>query len=223
MRILVIQTAFIGDVILATSIIESLHQNSPDSKIDFLLRKGNESLLKNHPHLNKILIFDKKNGKYRNLINLIIDIRKNKYDLVINIQRFFTTGLITALSGSKKTIGFKKNPLSIFFTHRIAHNISKNDDFVHETERNLDLLKPIFSVTYSKPKLYPSSEDFHIIPDLEYICLAPGSVWKTKQWPIEKWIELCDNIPEKYHIYIIGSKDDSSVANKIISATNKIK
>ena len=49
MKILIIQTAFIGDVILATAVAEKLHQQYPDAQIDFVLRKGNEALLSNHP------------------------------------------------------------------------------------------------------------------------------------------------------------------------------
>ena len=55
-KFLIIQTAFIGDVILATPVIEKLHQYFPESKIDFLLRKGNENLLTNHPYLNALII-----------------------------------------------------------------------------------------------------------------------------------------------------------------------
>ena len=61
-KILVIQTAFIGDVILATAVIEQLNKYYPEVKLDFLLRKGNESLLKDHPFLNELIIWDKKNG-----------------------------------------------------------------------------------------------------------------------------------------------------------------
>ena len=60
MRILIIQTAFIGDVILATPVIEKLYKFFPNSKIDFLLREGNQGLLENHPHISKVLIWNKK-------------------------------------------------------------------------------------------------------------------------------------------------------------------
>ena len=64
---LIIQTAFIGDVILATPVIEKLHQYYPEARIDFLLRKGNKELLTGHPYVNNLLVWDKKNNKYRNL------------------------------------------------------------------------------------------------------------------------------------------------------------
>ena len=67
-KILVIQTAFIGDVVLATSLIETLHQQLPEAKIDILVRKGNESLFQAHPFLNQVLVWDKKNNKYQNWV-----------------------------------------------------------------------------------------------------------------------------------------------------------
>ena len=74
-RILVIQTAFIGDVILATALLETLHRDFPGAKLDFLVRHGNESLLNHHPFLNETLIWNKKNGKYNNLWQLLKTIR----------------------------------------------------------------------------------------------------------------------------------------------------
>ena len=81
---LIIQTAFIGDVILTTAVIEKLHKYYPDAKIDFLLRKGNENLLNNHPYINNLFIWNKKNKKYGNLLHILSVIRKLKYDYVIN-------------------------------------------------------------------------------------------------------------------------------------------
>ena len=120
-RFLIIQTAFIGDVVLATRILEKLHHWFPDAKIDFLVRKGNEGLLADHPFLDQLLIWDKKGGKYKELFRLSHIVRKNKYDKVINVQRFAATGLLTVLSGAGETIGYDKNPLSRFFTRRVPH------------------------------------------------------------------------------------------------------
>src|SRR5882724_9847555 len=103
---LIIQTAFIGDVILATSLIEKIHQHYPEAQIDFLLRKGNEGLLTGHPHLRNILIWNKKESKIRNLFKIIGQIRSNHYDCLVNVHRFASSGFITALSNAKLKIGF---------------------------------------------------------------------------------------------------------------------
>ena len=77
-KFLIIQTAFIGDVVLATSLIEKLHYHFPAAEIDFLLRKGNESLLSNHPFLNQVIIWDKQKNKLRNLWKTIRIIQRTE-------------------------------------------------------------------------------------------------------------------------------------------------
>jgi len=97
-KILVIQTAFTGDVVLATAVIEKLHIFFPGAQLDLLVRKGNEGLLSDHPFLNEVLVWNKKEKKSRNLFLLLKKIRKKKYDKVINLQRFASTGILTAFS-----------------------------------------------------------------------------------------------------------------------------
>src|ERR1700744_2833168 len=100
LKFLVIQTAFTGDVVLATALIEKLHHYFPGEKIDFLLRKGNEGLLQGHPYINKLLIWDKKTQKKKNLLKIAMQVRREKYTHVINVHRFGTSGLVTFLSGA---------------------------------------------------------------------------------------------------------------------------
>ncbi len=118
----------------------------PRRRIDFMVRKGNEGLVKNHPYLREVLIWEKKSGKkYKSLWDLLQRVRAKQYDKIINIQRFAATGLITALSGAKETIGFDKNPFSRFFTKRIKHVISDGTHTLHEIERNDELISDFTS------------------------------------------------------------------------------
>ncbi|MCG8410172.1 MAG: glycosyltransferase family 9 protein [Bacteroidales bacterium] len=222
-KFLIIQTAFIGDVILATPIIEKLYNFYPNDQIDFLLRKGNESLLKDHPHVSNILIWDKKTDKTKNLFRMIKQIRETKYDYVINLQRFLSTGIITTFSKGKCKIGFDKNPLSFMFNHKVKHKIGEGN---HEIERNINLISEITDNEICKPRLYPSEKDFELISQYTnepYICIAPTSVWFTKQYPADKWIELIDSIRSEYRIYLIGGKDDRTVCDSIISDSKNTK
>lgn len=211
---LVIQTAFIGDVILATALVEKIHQFYPNATIDFLLRKGNESLLTNHPFIREVIIFDKKN-KYRNLFLLIQKIREAKYEVLLNIQRFATTGIITLFSGAKKKIGFDKNPFSFFFTSKIEHQIGQ----LHEIERNQKLIEHLTDSKAAMPRLYPSNIDndsVKVFQTSSYYCIAPTSVWFTKQWPAEKWIEFIQsNHTLVKSIYLLGAPTDHIVCESI--------
>lgn len=219
MKILIIQTAFIGDVVLATPLIEKLKLYYPDCRLHFLVRKGNEAVFDNHPLLEKVLVFDKSN-KYRNLARLIREIRSQSYDYVINVQRFFTTGLIAFLSGAKVIIGFNKNPLSFLFTQKVKHHISK-DGKLHEVERNLLLIRSLTDDQFQGPSLYLSPGDEEPVPgDAPYICIAPASAWFTKQYPPEKWCSLIKSIPSLYTIHLLGGPQDVALCKSIQSATD---
>ncbi|MFO7844025.1 MAG: glycosyltransferase family 9 protein [Bacteroidales bacterium] len=216
-KFLIIQTAFIGDVILATPLIEKLHHFYPDSQIDFLLRKGNENLLRNHPYIDNIIVWNKKQHKVKNLFRVIKRIRQKKYDYVMNLQRFASSGIITTFSGAKLKAGFNKNPFSFAFTRSIKHEIGNGK---HETERNLQLIEEITDSSFYKPKLYPTTEDFEIVSQYKmhpYICIAPTSVWFTKQFPAEKWIELLKTIKPGYQVFLIGGPDDKESCDNIIA------
>ncbi len=219
-KFLIIQTAFIGDVILATPIIEKLAMHFPDAQIDFLLRKGNENLLKGHPKINTLIVWDKNKSKYKNLFLIIKEIRKEKYDKVINLQRFFASGLITAFSRGKTKIGFVKNPLSFLFDQKRPHQIRGS----HETSRNLSLINDFTDKKYVRPKLYPRNIDQANIEKyigIPFVCIAPSSVWKTKALPTTKWIELILSLDDRLVIYLLGGPDDKEECEEIRSLSER--
>ncbi len=215
---LIIQTAFIGDVVLATALIEKIHLYYPDASIDFLLRKGNEGLLKGHPFLREVLIWEKKKDKQKNLYRLLKRIRTNKYDVVVNVQRFAATGMLTAFSGATETIGFNKNPFSPFFTKSVRHIVSTPERPLHEIQRNQKLVEHFTDALPEKPKLYPTTADRQKVAEYKksaYICVAPASVWFTKQYPAEKWISFIKQVPSIYSVYLLGAPGDNELCEHI--------
>ena len=214
-RFLVIQTAFLGDAVLVTSILEKLHAFHPDARIDLVVRKGNDGLFIDHPFIHTLHVWNKREGKTRALFKLIGALRKTEYDHIINAQRFFSTGLMTVLARAKEKIGYDKNPLSFFFTRRVKHVIGNGR---HEVDRLNALIEHLTDASRPLPRLYPSDTDrraahAHISTTrpasagwahghnlsrpsgMKYVCIAPASVWFTKQWPEAKWIELIKVLP----------------------------
>lgn len=215
---LIIQTAFTGDAILLTSLLEKLHETNPDIILDILVRKGNETLFSNHPFVRETLVWDKKKNKYKNLFKTLKEIRKRKYDVVVNLQRFTSTGIITAFSAAREKIGFNKNPLSFLFTKKIKHLVKKG---LHEIDRNQAMIADYTKGRAVRPRLYPSTADFMTVQKLKhsrYITIAPVSAWLTKTFPAYKWIELIKNfsiISPGIQFYLIGSNEEYKLAEII--------
>lgn len=221
-KVLIIQTAFLGDVILATPLIENIHQQFPHAQIDFLVKKGNESLFKEHPILHQTYLFDK-SQKRKSLLALVRQIRKEGYDLVLNLHRFSSSGLLTILSGAKETRGFSKNPFSFLFSKRFPHHLENG---THEVDRNLALISDLVSEPMRRPQLYPSIADFQTTANYKtanYYCLAPASVWYTKQAPPAVWQYLIEKHDEENHVfYLLGGPDDEELCASIQSTSQRV-
>ena len=212
-RILLVQTAFIGDAILATALLEKLHRFYPTAELDLLVRRGNETLFRGHPFLHELLVWNKRSGKYRDLYRLLTHIRARRYDHLVNLQRFGATGLLTALSGARETVGFRKNPLARCFTRTLPHPIG---DGTHEVTRNLALIEHLTDASFERPKLYPTPEDFTAVRHSgPYVCFAPTSVWFTKQWPAENWVRLAQQMPADHQIHLLGGPGDRTACQRI--------
>ena len=224
MKFLVIQTAFIGDVVLATPLVEKLHQFFPDARIDFMLRKGNEKLLDGHPHLHKVWIWDKRQAKYQNLWKLTRQFRRERYDWIINCQRFAAAGLVTVAGGARHTVGFNKNPLSLFFSRAVPHVFGTPEQPVHETMRNLSLIRHLTDEKPVNPRLYPQAADAARVEELAagktpYVCIAPTSVWFTKQYPLHKWKELMEHFPDHVTVFLLGGPGDAPACDQLLADT----
>ncbi len=222
-KILIIQTAYLGDVILATSLVETIHAERPATKIHVLLRKGNEGILVGNPHVEKVHIWDKQRAKYSHLIRIASQIRKEQFDAVFNLQRFASAGFIAWRSRAKVRVGFAGNFFASFLTHKVEHDV---DSGLHEIDRNF-LLASRGDVNLKKlvgPKLFPSDADVQKVRTIctgEFYVMAPASVWFTKQLPEKKWVELILAKPENSPVLLIGSAADRPLIDRIITATGR--
>ena len=215
-RILILQPAFLGDVILATALVEKLSVAYPQAEIDMLVRKGNEKVLLDHPKITKLHLFDRKR-KWKSLWRLTSDIRARKYDLVVNVQRHFSSGLLTWLSGAKQKLGFRQNPFSWAFSKKVEHRWE-----LHEVQRNQALIAHLTDEQAALPKLYPKAAARSFIEKLypqPYITISPASVWATKQLPLERWVAMLNKLPAQQRVYLLGGPNDAALCEELKSMT----
>ncbi|MDD5361851.1 MAG: glycosyltransferase family 9 protein [Ignavibacteria bacterium] len=228
MKFLIIQTAFIGDVILSLPLASVLKNEFPDSEIEFLCIPKTAPILKGNPYISEVILYDKhsKERHIEGFFGIVQELRLKKYDVVFAVQRFLRTTLISRLSGAGRTVSYDKSAMSFLYSDRVVYEKK------HEILRVLDLLKPL-GITNNrivKPELFPSLEDVETVDNIvkglnvksktELITLAPGSVWFTKRYPKIKFVNLlniCDK--EKFKVALIGGEDDRKLCESIIKST----
>jgi lipopolysaccharide heptosyltransferase II len=225
--ILIIQTAFIGDTILASHFARAVKDQYPHSQIHFFLRKGNESVIQGLPTIAKVWVWDKQGGKTRNLFKLISQMREIKFDMVFNLHRHFNSGLVAMMMKSPFKAGFAQNPLSFFYSHKVNHliphkSISGN---WHEVQRNLQLLQkaePTLKIEDNskiyKPELPIQTKHLEkVAPHTQgdYFVVAPASVWFTKAWSEHKYRELTQELAKLGRVIFIGAPTDKELCDRI--------
>jgi heptosyltransferase-3 len=222
-RILVIKPAAIGDVLLSTPAVENLRVNFPDAEINFLTQKFCKEVLTGNPFINRVLTYDLSIDSGWCIIR---NIRKQKYDLIIDLFCNPRTALITFLSGAKYKVGFK------FRLRAYAYNIKLDSrgGEVHNIEFNLDALRGLgLEVKPLKPRFYINhvheefAEKFFIDNNLngkKVIGVNPSGTWKTKVWHLEKYAELIKKFGSSFSFLIFwGYEEELKQAYKLKEMT----
>lgn len=225
-KILIVHTAFIGDVVLATPLIEAVKDLYPESKVDFLAIPATADVLKNNPNLRDVIVYDKKEKDrgLRRSFQVAKQLRRGKYDLAIVPHRSLRSALIVAAAGIKKRIGFDRSAGAFLFTEKAVYH-----EKFHEVERNLSLLRlSNEEIKKYKPKIYPDKDDIaniekylrrvKIRPEGKFVAIAPGSIWATKRWTEQGFVDVVKMLVEKYsslHVFLIGGKQDNQLCERI--------
>ena len=220
MKILIIHTAFIGDIVLSTPLIQKLKDLYPKSEIDYLTLPTNQSVLYNNPNLNEIILYDKK-GKDKGIkgfLKVLKILKQKKYDYAVIPHRFIKSILLAKLAKIPDIVGFDVATGSSLLDKKVHYDMKK-----HEVERLLNLVG--YEGKKIPVRIYPAKENFVKIEKMlknsgytgkkeqKLILVAPGSQRPEKMWPIEKYREIIERLKKNknYFIGITGSKSEKEL------------
>ena len=108
MNILIIHTAFIGDIVLSTALVSKVKEKYPDSNIYYLTTPLGKEILNNNPKIKEIIVYDKR-GKDRGFgafISFVRKIRKLKIDVCLTPHRYLRSSILSLLSGARIRVGY---------------------------------------------------------------------------------------------------------------------
>jgi lipopolysaccharide heptosyltransferase II len=219
-KILCIKPRGIGDIVLSTIIIDNLISYFSGVKIDYLTENFAKPCLEDNPSINKIMTMGKKEFP----LWVALRIRKEKYDLLLDLWSNPRTAQITFLSGVKYRVGFA------YGGRKYAYNIRATSErgAYHSAEHNLELIKAIDVPIISKKVQYflvKSDKEFaksifqSYFSDNDFVTgIIPSGGWESKRCDASKWVEICNGLREKYNtkILILWGPEDKEDAEHII-------
>ncbi len=226
-KILVLRPRFLGDLILATGLADILHQNFPQAEIWFLTEKSYAEALDHHPRITGTIAFDaaRKNNPFY-LFGFYRQLRKHKFDLVLDLFGNPRSAQMTFLSGAKVRVGFGVRGRSWAY-NRIAKPSSKALPSGRRPviEAYLDQVRELGIETRSPyvTSLQISEEEKLHVRKLfdragiklgqKVAALTPGATWPAKRWPLENFVELGFLLQSKgiRPLYLFGPKEEELV------------
>lgn len=220
-RILIVKLSSIGDVVHTLPVIRTIRHNLPNSYIAWIVEDKAKEILEGNKDVDRIITINTKlwrkafnSSTIREILDVINTLRKERFDTAIDLQGLIKSGVISYLSWAKTRIGFDsencRELLSILFTNK---KVSPKKEESHVVDKNLSLLKP-FGFKEIKKEFFIS----HSLKDDKYIndfllknringkhiiAVNLGAGWKTKEWGIKNYAELCDRIVSEIGANII--------------------
>jgi heptosyltransferase I len=253
-HILIIKPSSLGDVTHALPILHSLRRHWSESKISWLVSPACKGLLEGLQGLDEVIVFDRRRfgTAWRNpaaaldLIRFNRDLRKRKFDLVIDLQGLFRSAWLSWQTGAKVRIGFAnaREFAPLFYTHRVpvespeVHAVDRYLKIAHAlgcdsgpvefrfpvTNEHRQSVDKLLTRAFAEAKSSDAGKPCDDALMLPYAVLLPGANWPTKRWPAENFESLIAPLRSRFGLVSIlaGGPEISNLAPRIPSAMNLI-
>ena len=242
MKILFIKLSAIGDVAQTLPALEAIKSIYPESELTWVVEEAAAGILEGHPLITTLLVSRRKAwfrmlrnpltfaGGIGAIIRFIRELRRTRYDIVIDFQGLFKSGMLAGLARAGRKIGFDRTrELSyLFLNERLPAYASEK----HALERYLDVARYLGAQDPSPACTLPIEREVAAIRGKikglnlrgrPLVVMNPVARWKTKLWPERNFSELADRLIKEKNAVVIftGSSDDGAVNDRILSMMNE--
>jgi lipopolysaccharide heptosyltransferase II len=217
---LVIQTAFLGDVVLTTPLLAALAERR--GPVDVVTTPAAAPLLETHPAVRQVIPYDKR-GRDRGIaaaLRLARRLATARYEAVFLPHRSLRSAALAFLARVPRRVGFDDGWPVLHTETRLRPRTG------HEIDRLLALVDAPASA--AAPRLYPQPQDEQVVDACltdagiarEFVALAPGSIWGTKRWPYYE--ELAAWFAQRVAVVVVGGAEDAELGRRIAAAVAQV-
>jgi heptosyltransferase I len=226
-KILIVKPSSLGDIVHSLPFLNILRTCYPQAEIHWVIAKGFEGLLEGHPMINKLWIINKDSWTKIHRAKETVDeiralyraLKKEAYDLVVDLQGLLRSGIITSVTGAPVRVGFKeaREGSSFFYTHKVAGGKG-----CHAVDRYLKVAEflgcDISEIVFPFPLQQCPAIRHDTIPSQDYAVIVPGARWETKRWLPGEFGKLAAILP--LNSVIVGSRSDMHIAGEIVALSD---
>ena len=227
LKVLIIRTDRIGDVVLSTPVLTSIRKAKPEWEISLLVKPLLSDLLLGHPDIDRLITLDTNDKPgFMNTQMLHETLKAEQFDLAIHLFSDFWISLAVWRAGIPCSIGPASKFAQIFYTNKIRQRRSKGNR--HETDYNLDLLKPLGIEPVRKSSL-PSTENIRpealalLDSSRKNIGIFPGMGGSARNWKPEKYAQLADKLSaDGFNIILVAGPGEEPLLDELLRRSSGI-
>jgi lipopolysaccharide heptosyltransferase I len=228
-NICIIKPSSLGDVVHSLPILPALRRQFPIARISWLVNRPLQSLLAGHPDLDRVIVFDRGGPGIspRGVLastRLFRRLRKERFDLAIDLQGLLRSALMTAATRASLRVGMAdaREGAGWFYTHRVAASRLK----LHAVERTVGVAaalgianpEPLFLLPIGQDDRRFALQALAPLPRPRLI-LNPGARWLTKRWPPEHFAAIARRAVAEFGagLIAVGAPADRHLALELRS------
>ena len=229
--ILIILMGSLGDVARGLCLVSHIKTHRPAARVSWLIEKRRTDMVAFHPRLDSVIVFDRSRG-IAGVWDLYQSLRREHFDIVLDLQRIFKSGFFSLLTGARRRIGFHRRN-------------SKEFNWLFNNE-----VIPYFSESRSKLEHYLKFMEYLELPELEtadfgfdtldvnrtvpphvakiqgsFIAVVMGSSWDSKDWDFNGYYNFVQYIIETQnrHVVLLGGNSQMKLAADLAKKLNSPK
>ena len=219
-RVCLIKPSSLGDIAHAFPTLAALRRHWPEASLSWVVNQGLRSLVDGHPDLDEVIPFDRGRIKLRPggvapLARFLLDLRRREFDLAIDLQGLFRSGVMTAATGASVRIGLKsaREGAGVFYTHAV----DDRGDGIHAVDRLLRVASACGasadgsagSVACSAANRRWAQAELARLPR-PWVAFNIGARWLTKRWPPEHFAAVARRARERWGagLILVGAPED---------------
>lgn len=226
-RICIVMMSAVGDAVHVLPVINAIKRHRPTAHITWVLQPGPATLVRGHPSVDDIVLFDRSKG-YHAFLDVRRDLAQRRFDLVINLQVYFKAGIVTSFTRAPVKLGFDRaraRDLNWLFTNR---KIPPHREGQHVQDQYFEFLTalgiPFEPVTWNLGP-WPTERAWQaeffsgVVRPTASIVVATSK--PQKDWLPERWAEVVDRLTEDHGLQpvLVGGRSPRELhAESVIMA-----
>ena len=236
-NILIIKTSSLGDVIHALPSAVALRRLYPQAKISWLVNRPFADILIGNPVLDEVIIIEQQrftrgslSERYAYFKTVRRDLKARQFDLVLDLQGLLKSSILALMTGCKNRYGYWELREGSWL---VSKAIKGEYAYGHVIQRYLDVVRYFGSEVEHPEFVLPNLQPEHLkitallqakaVQPGNFIVVAPGTSWPSKEWPLEHYVVLIKKLLRKgYQVVLVGAKADQPKADFITTRVNNV-